>query len=220
MLILTKLRWELSSTIPLDYLDHILPRLHLPSHIDIHRLRIKTETILALAATHIKFSCQLPSVLAAASILTALNSCQQETKNLESDLRLGRRTDSDEVSEKLLRCTRLCLQGLTYAGSDILDEVCRDLCESIPGYLTGHVPSSSQSPDTSSITSTQPLHMLSPVPYPATSFNPTTSSSSSPSSSSPSSSTLDIFSEFQSVFNQQDQSYSGDAHVSNSILVT
>ena len=80
LLVLHKLRWELSSTTANDYLDHIIHRLCLPSSVDIRNLRAKTETIIALAATDYHFSYKPPSLMAATSILTALRSCNSETK--------------------------------------------------------------------------------------------------------------------------------------------
>merc|ERR1719410_2466319 len=79
LLILLKLRWELSSTTAMDYLDHIIPRLCLPNYIDIVSLRKKTETIITLAATDYYFAYKPPSLIAATSILAALRSCYSET---------------------------------------------------------------------------------------------------------------------------------------------
>ena len=173
---LHKLRWELSSTVALDYLDHILPRLPgLPLHLDLARLRMKTETIIALAATHTQFLAVYPSLLAASSILTALLSVNLEAASggqhhiasatsgtLETLLGWQppltpavAETAVAVVSETLMREVRLCLQILTHAGSAELDLVCGQMRDSLPAYLTGqHVATSSAaaaapvSPDT------------------------------------------------------------------------
>ena len=75
LLVLYKLHWELSSITSLDYLAHALPRLGLNEEIiDMTDLRRRTETILVLAATDYQFTYHYPSLLAAAAIMTALQS--------------------------------------------------------------------------------------------------------------------------------------------------
>ena len=203
---LHKLRWELSSTTPLDYLDHLLPRLCLPGHIDLPRLRMKTETIIALACTHDRFYSLPASLLAAASILTALRSCNTEPEDsaLGALLRVtkgGRRAEAG-LGPKVLRDTRLCLQILTHSGAEALEQCCSSLNHCLPNYLTGHLSSGPPSPDTTQST-------LDPA-------SGEDGADSAPSSLSPSS--LDVFSDLnssvlQTVLGSADQSFS-------SILVT
>ena len=166
-MILHKLRWDLSSVTPLDFLDHILPRLGLPTAaaastaaaVDADRLRRKTETIIALAATHTRFLAVLPSTLAAAAILTAARS-----HTVDPDL-FGGGGGSDV--EGILREMRTRLRMLTLAGEPALEAVCRGLVESLPAYLTGggsfysggggaSPVSPPCSPDTTTITSSTP----------------------------------------------------------------
>jgi hypothetical protein len=159
LLVLHKLRWELSSTVALDYLDHLLPRLPgLPPALDAARLRLKTETVIALAATHTQFLAVCPSLMAASSLLTALLSANLEaaTAAAASGGRDGVTTleamltwqeqpaavmsaggASPVVSESLLREVRLCLQILTHAAAADLDLVCRQIRDCLPAYLTG-----------------------------------------------------------------------------------
>lgn len=177
LVVLHKLRWELSSTIGLDYLDHILPRLPgLPPHIDTARLRIKTETILTLAATHTQFLAIRPSLLAASSILTALLSANLESASaavnasgyagrdgraletiLGCQLAVSTAATAPEtlaVSASLLREVRLCLQILTHTGAAELELICRKMRDCLPAYLTGQhvvataVGAAPDSPDT------------------------------------------------------------------------
>ncbi len=156
---LHKLRWELSSTVALDYLDHLLPRLPgLPPALDAARLRLKTETVIALAATHTQFLAVCPSLMAASSLLTALLSANLEAATaaaasggrdgvttLEAMLTWQQQPAADVVmaaaspalSESLLREVRLCLQILTHAAAADLDLVCRQIRDCLPAYLTG-----------------------------------------------------------------------------------
>ena len=53
-----------------------------------------------------------------------------------------------ETLEKVLRETRTRLQMLTIVGEGALEETCRALGECLPNYLTGHVASAPNSPDT------------------------------------------------------------------------
>ena len=68
LLVLYKLQWEITAITPLDYLDHVLPRLCLGESVsaaDLNELRRRTETILVLCATEYKFAYHSPSLLAA-----------------------------------------------------------------------------------------------------------------------------------------------------------
>jgi cyclin D2 len=77
LIVLHRLKWDLCSSTPLDYLDHLLPRLLHPGQsaaagVDRVKLRRQTETIIALTATHYLFSYVRPSVIAAAAIAVSL----------------------------------------------------------------------------------------------------------------------------------------------------
>ena len=78
LIVLHQLNWDLCSSTPLDYLDHLLARLLPPqaatdvSGEDQAKLRHQTETIIALTATHDLFSYERPSLIAAAAIAVAL----------------------------------------------------------------------------------------------------------------------------------------------------
>jgi len=154
LLVLHKLRWELSSTTANDYLDHIIHRLCLPESIDINSLRAKTETIIALAATDYHFSYKPPSLMAATSILTALRSCSSETKTKTGQSLLN--THSEDIlrrppllSDKILKDAKMCLQILTLAGSEDMECCYLHMAETLPVNLTGHMCKSEHpSPDT------------------------------------------------------------------------
>jgi len=139
LLILHRLRWELSSTTPLDYLDHIIPRLCLPSFINLSVLRRKTENIIALAALSYYFCYKPPSLVAAAAIFTALRSCiAEKPKSMACLLSEEVAKRQDLAHDKLLRETKTCLQILTMAGGQDLDSCCLYLAETLPEKLTGH----------------------------------------------------------------------------------
>ena len=138
-MILSRLRWELTATTPLDYLDHIIPRLALPLNINQVHLRNKTENIIAVAAINYHFCYKSPSLVAAAAIFTALRSCiADKPKSMACLLSDEAARRQNLVYEKLLRDTKTCLQILTLAGGEELDGCCRYLAETLPEKLTGH----------------------------------------------------------------------------------
>jgi len=154
LLVLHKLRWELSATTAMDYLDHIIPRLCLPSSVDIRTLRMKTETIIAYAALDYYFSYKHPSLIAATSILTALRSCNSENKTKSQQYIFNSHLETVQsglavLSDKMLKDAKTCLQMLTLASSDAMEVCSFHLDETLPQHLKGHVSCTRQaSPDT------------------------------------------------------------------------
>ena len=142
LLVLQKLRWELSSVTPLDYLDHVIPRLQLrAAAADTKQLRQMVETVICYAAQHYAFASTPPSLLAAAAILYSL---QQLTRAEQPE-------------------TRTCLQILTHAGGEALDTSLRLLAASLPAHLTRR-PAGAQSPDSTSQQQQQQQQMVTSTP--------------------------------------------------------
>jgi len=159
LLVLHTLRWELCSPTSLEYLDHILPRLSLPPSVDIQTLRLKTETIITLAAKDYYFSYKPPSLVAAASIFTALKSCNSgsETKTLQNILTtqcaakdtVKHSNLQEAISDKILKDAKMCLQILTLSSTNDLDMDSAHMAKNFPNYLTGQViEHTTVSPDT------------------------------------------------------------------------
>ena len=76
MFILQKLKWEVSAVAPTDFIDHILLRLGIPkliSEVELDELKLRIETVLALAVTEYTFSYLNPSLLAASAIHLVLS---------------------------------------------------------------------------------------------------------------------------------------------------
>jgi hypothetical protein len=100
LLILYKLQWELTAITAIDYLDHVLPRLgldeivarHVVAAVDVTELRRRTETILVLAATDYQFCYHSPSLLAASTILTAVQSLAVDDEKILREIRLRLQT--------------------------------------------------------------------------------------------------------------------------------
>ena len=75
-MVLRTLNWEISSVTALDFLDHILLRLGMPSlasEVQMEELKLRIETILALAVTEYAFSYLNPSLLTASAIQLVLS---------------------------------------------------------------------------------------------------------------------------------------------------
>ena len=138
LLILQKLRWELSSTTALDYLDHVIPRLYLPAAVDEAKLRRMTESVISYASMEYSFAYRRASLLTATSILFSLQEClnlsqaKQQLSPLES-----------LAVEKIIRETKTCLQILTHTGSEELEKCCLSLAQTLPDHL---LPSCSAQP--------------------------------------------------------------------------
>ena len=76
LLVLQQLQWEISTVTPTDFLDHILLRLGIDQMVteaQMDDLKIRMETILALAVTEYTFSYLNPSLLAASTIQLVLS---------------------------------------------------------------------------------------------------------------------------------------------------
>ena len=76
LFILQKLKWEVSAVTPTDFTDHVLIRLgitKLISEIQLDELKLRIETVLALAVTEYTFSYLNPSLLAASAIHLVLS---------------------------------------------------------------------------------------------------------------------------------------------------
>jgi cyclin D2 len=133
LIVLHRLKWNLCSSTPLDYLDHLLPRLLPPqpastaalSGVDRAKLRRQTETIIALTATHYLFSYVRPSVIAAAAIAVSLRCL------------LPPRFTADAARQFLGS-----LQGFAQAEAADLEATASAMVQTLPTYLTSPPPSS------------------------------------------------------------------------------
>ncbi|XP_070973263.1 G1/S-specific cyclin-D1-like [Oncorhynchus clarkii lewisi] len=71
LLVLNKLKWDLASVTPHDFIDHFLSKL--PIHQDTEQiLRKHAQTFVALCATDVKFIANPPSMIAAGSVAAAV----------------------------------------------------------------------------------------------------------------------------------------------------
>ena len=76
------MQWELSAITPMDYLDHVIPRLGLDNLVDLEELRQRTETILVLILIDYQCAYKLPSLLAASAIMTSLFSLSKSYSSI------------------------------------------------------------------------------------------------------------------------------------------
>ena len=146
LLILQKLRWELSSTTAMDYLHHVIPRLFLPAAVDVERLKQMTNTVISFALHDYAFTYKPPSVLAASAILYSLQECVAQSIYTEQQL---------AAAEKITKEARTCLQILTHAGGEDLDLCCRLLANnpkimSLVQHLPHHPSTPNKQPEDTS----------------------------------------------------------------------
>lgn len=73
LLVLSKLKWDISAVTPHDFLKHLLSRLlEKDSNIGYKRVHNHAKTIISLCATEFVFSRYCPSIIACASVASAL----------------------------------------------------------------------------------------------------------------------------------------------------
>ncbi|KAL3515307.1 hypothetical protein ACH5RR_022209 [Cinchona calisaya] len=113
LLILSALKWRMNPVTPISFLDHIIRRLGLKSHLHWEFLR-RCESLLLSIMSDSGFSCYLPSVLATAIMLHVIhqvdpyNAIDYENQLLEV-LKIGKKKVSDcyeaiaEVSSNSLK---------------------------------------------------------------------------------------------------------------------
>ncbi|CAD5115309.1 DgyrCDS4297 [Dimorphilus gyrociliatus] len=75
MVVLFRLKWDLSAITPNDFLDQILDRLK-PG--DLKRIKRYAQTYIALCSTEFKFASMPPSLVSSASLATALRAIETE----------------------------------------------------------------------------------------------------------------------------------------------
>ncbi|KAM7413833.1 hypothetical protein PAMA_018901 [Pampus argenteus] len=110
LLVLNKLKWDLASVTPLDFIDHFL------SQLPVWRenrpiLRKHAQTFVALCATDVKFIASPPSMVAAGSLVAAVEGLQMRIA--------GNATMSQKLTEKLAQtirsdpdCLRACQEQI------------------------------------------------------------------------------------------------------------
>ncbi|XP_068595351.1 G1/S-specific cyclin-D1 [Brachionichthys hirsutus] len=105
LLVLAKLKWDLASVTPLDFIDHLLSRLPVQRE-NVAMLRKHAQTFVALCATDVKFIASPPSMVAAGSMGAAVEGLQlrMASQNLTARLALTIGSDSD--------CLRACQEQI------------------------------------------------------------------------------------------------------------
>ncbi|XP_041795487.1 G1/S-specific cyclin-D1-like [Chelmon rostratus] len=110
LLVLNKLKWDLASVTPLDFIDHFLSQLHVRRE---HRpiLRKHAQTFVALCATDVKFIASPPSMIAAGSMVAAMQGLQMRM--------VGNTAMSQKLTEQLAQtirsdpdCLRACQEQI------------------------------------------------------------------------------------------------------------
>ncbi|KAK1159682.1 G1/S-specific cyclin-D1-like [Acipenser oxyrinchus oxyrinchus] len=110
LLVLNKLKWDLASVTPHDFIEHFLSKL--PIHQDTKQiLRKHAQTFVALCATDVKFIANPPSMIAAGSVAAAVQGLH--VKNIE--IMLSSRNLTDFLSQVIKSdpdCLRACQEQI------------------------------------------------------------------------------------------------------------
>lgn len=127
LIVVSKLKWDLSSVIPNDFLDQLIPRIQLPEEPKCQRELIRThsQTFITLCATEFEFSLSPASMVAAASISTAVAGLVKLSW-----------TQKRELLERLHEITSIevdCLQDCQHRIEQMLARNCPEMSRSSSG---------------------------------------------------------------------------------------
>ncbi|XP_070763468.1 G1/S-specific cyclin-D1-like isoform X2 [Enoplosus armatus] len=110
LLVLSKLKWDLASVTPLDFIDHFLSQLPVKRE-SRPILRKHAQTFVALCATDVKFVASPPSMVAAGSMVAAVEGLQMRM--------VGNAMMSQKLTEQLAQtirsdpdCLRACQEQI------------------------------------------------------------------------------------------------------------
>ncbi|XP_012695546.1 G1/S-specific cyclin-D1 [Clupea harengus] len=110
LLVLNKLKWDLASVTPHDFIEHFLSKL--PIHQDTKKiLRKHAQTFVALCATDVKFIANPPSMIAAGSVAAAVQGLH--LKSLDASLSSQNLTELlSQVIKSDPDCLRACQEQI------------------------------------------------------------------------------------------------------------
>lgn len=126
-MLLSKLDWDMSAVIALDFIEHIIQRVQeLPLGWSVEMIRRHSETLVAMCAAHHSFYNLTPSLVAAAAVLTTLRPLLEATQvqNFDPDTnqRLPTLENALQVVEQVIfvqkvRTSRLMrfMQSINYS---------------------------------------------------------------------------------------------------------
>lgn len=101
---LSKLDWDMSAVIALDFVEHIIQRVRsLPLGWNSDVIRRHAETLVAMCSAHHTFYALAPSLIAAASVITTLRPLLEATE----DQRLPSLEDALEVVGKIAQLEKV-----------------------------------------------------------------------------------------------------------------
>ncbi|XP_067902638.1 G1/S-specific cyclin-D1 [Heterodontus francisci] len=105
LLVLNKLRWDLASVTPHDFIEHFLSKLPIPKD-SMQMIRKHAQTFVALCATDVKFISYPPSMVAAGSMAAAIHGLHLGNRN--SFLSYQYLTD---CLSQIIKCDPDCLRS-------------------------------------------------------------------------------------------------------------
>lgn len=110
LLVLNKLKWDLASVTPHDFIEHFLSKL--PIHQDTKKiLRKHAQTFVALCATDIKFIANPPSMIAAGSVAAAVQGLHM--KSMDASLTSQNLTELlSQIIKSDPDCLRACQEQI------------------------------------------------------------------------------------------------------------
>lgn len=134
LLVVSKLKWDLSAVIPNDFVDQLLHRLELPQEPQCNKALIRNhaQVFITLCATEFEFSMSPPSMVAAAGISTAVSGLVRLTWDQKR-----------ELLQRLHEITSIemdCLQDCQHRIEEMLARSCPELSSRSSGGASTSVP--------------------------------------------------------------------------------
>lgn len=110
LVVLGKLKWNMASVTPNDFVEHILRRLPLPNE-KLTVIRKHTQTFIALCATDFSFAMNPPSMIATGSVGAAL--CGLQIYHVDPELSRDHLTDLlAKITNTEVDCLRQCQEQI------------------------------------------------------------------------------------------------------------
>ncbi|KAI8018245.1 Cyclin-D3-2 [Camellia lanceoleosa] len=108
LLVLSTLEWKMKPVTPLSFIDHIARRIGLKTHLNLEFLW-RCERLLLSVITESSFSCYLPSVLAAATMLHVIKEFEPcNVLDCQNELMDALKIDRDKVDDLYKIILELC----------------------------------------------------------------------------------------------------------------
>ncbi|XP_055505171.1 G1/S-specific cyclin-D1 [Leucoraja erinacea] len=121
LLVLNKLKWDLATVTPHDFIEHFLTKLPIPKD-NKQLIRKHAQTFVALCATDVKFISNPPSMIAAGSMAAAVHGLHLGSRNTI----LSSQSITDSLAQ-IIKCDSDCLRACQEQIESLLESSLRQV---------------------------------------------------------------------------------------------